>query len=138
MDVEARRAFWATMRDFAADGRTVLFATHYLEEADAYADRVLLMAHGRVVADGSPAEIKGMVGRRRIRALLPDVDLAELEQLDGVVRAERRGASVSLSCSDSDAAIRGLLARYPAAREIEIFGAGLEEAFVELTAEEDE
>ena len=138
MDVEARRAFWATMRDFAADGRTVLFATHYLEEADAYADRVLLMAHGRVVADGSPAEIKGMVGRRRIRALLPDVDLAELEQLDGVVRAERRGASVSLSCSDSDAAIRGLLARYPAAREIEIFGAGLEEAFVELTAEEEE
>ena len=138
MDVEARRAFWATMRDFAAGGRTVLFATHYLEEADAYADRVLLMAHGRVVADGSPAEIKGMVGRRRIHALLPDVDLAELERLEGVARAERRGASVSLSCSDSDAAIRALLARYPAASEIEIVGAGLEEAFVELTAEEEE
>jgi ABC-2 type transport system ATP-binding protein len=138
MDVEARRAFWATMRDFAAGGRTVLFATHYLEEADAYADRVLLMAHGRVVADGAPAEIKGMVGGRRIRVLLPDADLSELERLEGVARAERRGASVSLSCSDSDAAIRALLARYPAASEIEIVGAGLEEAFVELTAEEEE
>jgi ABC-2 type transport system ATP-binding protein len=138
MDVEARRAFWVTMRAYAADGRTVLFATHYLEEADAYADRVILMAHGRVVADGSPTEIKAMVGRRRIRALLPDVDLADLESLEGVTRAERRGASVSLSASDSDAAIRALLARYPAASEIEIVGAGLEEAFVELTAEEDE
>ena len=138
MDVEGRRGFWAAIRQDAERGRTVLFATHYLEEADAYADRVLLMAHGRVVADGAPAEIKGMVGGRRIRALLPDADLSELERLEGVVRAERRGASVSLSCSDSDAAIRALLARYPAASEIEIVGAGLEEAFVELTAEEEE
>ena len=62
MDVEGRRSFWATMREFAARGKTVLFATHYLEEADAYADRVVLMARGRVVADGPPTEIKAMVG----------------------------------------------------------------------------
>jgi ABC-2 type transport system ATP-binding protein len=133
MDVEARRAFWVTMREFASRNRTVLFATHYLEEADAYADRIILMAHGRVVADGPPTEIKAMVGRRRIRATLPDVDIAGLEALPGVMRAEHRGESVILSCSDSDTAIRALLARYPGAADIEIAGAGLEDAFVELT-----
>jgi ABC-2 type transport system ATP-binding protein len=134
MDVEARRAFWVTMREFASRSRTVLFATHYLEEADAYADRVILMAHGRVVADGPPTEIKAMVGSRRIRATLPDADLAALESLPGVTRAERRGESIVLACSDSDAALRALLARYPGAGDIEVAGAGLEEAFVELTA----
>jgi len=139
MDVEARRAFWATMREFASRSRTVLFATHYLEEADAYADRIILMAHGRIVADGPPTEIKAMVGRRSIRATLPDAGIADLEQLPGVARAERRGESVSLNCTDSDTAIRGLLARYPQASDIEIAGAGLEDAFVELTtAREDE
>lgn len=138
MDVESRRAFWTTMRDFAARGRTILFATHYLEEADAYADRAVLMAHGRVVADGPPTEIKAMVGRRRIRATLPDVPLEALETLDGVTRAERRGESVVLACSDSDAAIRALLARFSAARDIEISGADLEDAFIELTGSETE
>jgi ABC-2 type transport system ATP-binding protein len=138
MDVEGRRAFWATMREFASRGRTVVFATHYLEEADEYADRVILMAHGRIVADGPPTEIKAMVGGRRIRATLPNVQAAELESLPGVTRAERRGESVMLSCSDSDVAIRALLARYPQSSDIEISSAGLEEAFVELTAKEDE
>jgi ABC-2 type transport system ATP-binding protein len=137
MDVEARRAFWATMREFALHDRTVLFATHYLEEADAYADRVILMAHGRIVADGPPTEIKAMVGSRHIRATLPDAELADLEALPGVTRAERRGESVVLTCADSDTAIRGLLARYPDASDIEIAGAGLEEAFVELTTRGD-
>ena len=59
MDVEARRGFWVSVREFAARGKTVVFATHYLEEADAYADRVVLMAHGRVVADGPTSEIRG-------------------------------------------------------------------------------
>ena len=137
MDVESRRAFWATMRDFASRGKTVLFATHYLEEADEFADRVVLMAHGRVVADGAPTEIKAMVGQRHIRATLPGVRPTELETLTGVTRAERRGESVVLACSDSDAAIRELLARFPQARDIEIAGAGLEEAFVELTGMEE-
>jgi len=136
MDVESRRAFWATMRDFAARGSTILFATHYLEEADAYADRAVLMAHGRVVADGPPTEIKAMVGQRRIRATLPGVPLESLESLEGVTRAERRGESIVLACSDSDAAIRALLARFPGARDIEISGADLEDAFIELTGAE--
>jgi ABC-2 type transport system ATP-binding protein len=138
MDVEARRAFWVTMRELAAGGRTVLFATHYLDEADAFADRIVLMGHGRVVADGSPSQIKGMVGRRRIRATMPGADARELQALPGVVRAERHGEVISLDCSDSDRAVRELLMRYPQARDLEITGAGLEEAFIALTTEEDE
>jgi len=137
MDVEARRDFWTTMRAFAARGRTILFATHYLEEADAYADRVVLMAHGRVVVDGPPTEIKAMVGGRRIRATLPGVHLFELESLPGVTHAELRGEAVTLSCSDSDTALKALLARFPQASDLEITGAALEDAFLELTGKED-
>lgn len=138
MDVEARRGFWASVREFAARGKTVIFATHYLDEADAYADRVVLMAHGRVVAEGPTSEIRGRVGSRTIRATLPDIDRAALASLPGVTAADRRGEAVVLICSDSDATIRALLAAYPQARDVEIAGAGLEEAFVELTGDGDE
>ncbi|HET7568343.1 MAG TPA: ABC transporter ATP-binding protein [Gaiellaceae bacterium] len=136
MDVEGRRAFWTTMREVAAGGKTILFATHYLEEADAYADRVVLMARGRVVADGPPNQIKAMVGTRTIRATIPAADLDALAQLPGVTSAERRGEAVMLACTDSDTAIRALLAAQPSAHDIEIGGAGLEEAFVQLTGDE--
>ncbi len=138
MDVEARRGFWASVRAFAARGKTVIFATHYLEEADAYADRVILMSQGRVVADGPTSEVRARVGRRTIRATLAGVALDALSSLPGVTVAERRGEQIVLICSDSDDAIRALVATYPAAHDIEIAGAGLEEAFVELTADHDE
>ena len=63
MDVEARRGFWASARAFAKRGKTVIFATHYLEEADPYANRVILMSHGRVVTDGPTSEVRAQVGR---------------------------------------------------------------------------
>jgi ABC-2 type transport system ATP-binding protein len=137
MDVEGRREFWSIIREFAARGKTVLFATHYLEEADANADRVILMARGRIVADGPTTEIKARVGRRTLRATLPRVDQAELAGVPGVVAAERHGGAVILSCSDSDQAIRVLLERHPQVKDIEIVGAGLEAAFLELTGEPD-
>jgi ABC-2 type transport system ATP-binding protein len=133
MDVEGRRGFWETMRAFAARGRTVLFATHYLEEADAYADRAILMAHGRIVADAPTNEIRARVGMRTIRATFAEADARRLAELPGVTSAERHGAAVTLRCADSDAAIRALLQRYPEAHGIEISSAGLEEAFLELT-----
>ncbi len=135
MDVEGRHSFWSTMREFAARGKTILFATHYLEEADAYADRAVLMAHGRVVADGPTNEIKAMVGTRTIRATLPGIDQDALAALPGVNGVERRGEAATLVCTDSDAAIRALLATYPHARDIEIVAAGLEQAFLELTGD---
>lgn len=135
MDVEGRHAFWTTMRAFAARGKTIVFATHYLEEADEFADRVVLMAKGRVVADGPTTEIKAIVGLRTIKATLPGADLAALGRLPGVTGSDRRGDAVVLSCGDSDVAIRALLAAYPDARDIEISGAGLEQAFLQLTGD---
>jgi ABC-2 type transport system ATP-binding protein len=137
MDVEGRRGFWSAMRNFASRGNTVLFATHYLEEADANADRAVLMAHGRVVADGPTTEIKARVGTRTIRATLPDVQIDELAGLPGVNTADRHGEAIILVCADSDRAIRALLERYPGARDIEIAGAALEDAFLQLTGEPD-
>lgn len=138
MDVEGRHQFWTFMRDVAASGKTVIFATHYLEEADTYADRIVLMARGRIVADGPTGEIKATVGRRNIRAVLPGASTEALLRLPGVATADLRGEQVVLSCTDSDLAIRALLADHPAARNIEISGAGLEEAFLLLTGDHDE
>jgi ABC-2 type transport system ATP-binding protein len=137
MDVEGRREFWSIMREFASRGKTVLFATHYLEEADANADRAILMAHGRIVADGPTTEIKARVGRRTLRATLPAVDPATLAALPGVVSSDRHGDAVILTCSDSDQTVRALIGQYPQAKDIEIVGAGLEAAFLELTGEPD-
>ena len=109
MDVEGRRDFWTAMRRFAARGKTIVFATHYLEEADQNADRAVLMAHGRIVADGPTTEIKAKVGTRTIRATLPAADEVDLATLPGVTAADRHGESVILRCSDSDRAIRALL-----------------------------
>ena len=136
MDVEGRHQFWTFMREVAASGKTVVFATHYLEEADSYADRIVLMARGRIVADGPTTEIKATVGLRTIRATLPAAPLAELRQLPGVSTADSRGDGMVLTCTDSDRAIRALLDRFPAVRDLEISGAGLEEAFFALTADQ--
>ena len=136
IDVEGRREFWASIRAVAAEGKTVIFATHYLEEADAYADRIVLMARGRIVADGPATEIKAKVSGRTIRATIPEAGPADLAALPGVTNAERHGEAAILTCVDSDLALRALLSCYPAARDIEVLGAGIEEAFVALTADD--
>jgi ABC-2 type transport system ATP-binding protein len=138
IDVEGRREFWAAMREVAAEGKTVIFATHYLEEADAYADRIVLLARGKIVADGPATEIKAKVRGQTIRATLPVADRAQLGGLPGVTSAERRGETVTLNCASSDDALRALLSRYPEARDIEVRGAGIEEAFFALTAGQDD
>jgi ABC-2 type transport system ATP-binding protein len=135
LDVEARNAFWSTMRGFAQRGKTVVFATHYLEEADAFADRIVLMAHGRVVADGSTSEIKARVGMKTIRATFADAPVDRIATLGGVARAEQHGDTVIITCNDSDRALRALLAEYPAVHDIEVLGANLEAAFLALTGD---
>jgi ABC-2 type transport system ATP-binding protein len=135
IDVEGRRDFWRSMRDIAGQGKTVVFATHYLEEADAYADRIVLIARGQVIADGPATEIKARAASRTIRGTLPDADTAALRALPGVVAVERHGDSVILSCSDADTALRALLGAFPGIRDIEVRGGSLEEAFMELTAD---
>ena len=136
MDVESRHQFWETMRGYAARGKTVIFATHYLEEADANADRIVLMARGSIVADGSARELKASTGGRTIRATLSGARLDTLQVLPGVSGVGIRGSAIELACTDSDAAIRALLAAFPDAHDIEIVGAGLEAVFLELTADD--
>ncbi|MGW4399992.1 ABC transporter ATP-binding protein [Amycolatopsis nivea] len=136
LDVDARREFWASMHEFTAAGRTVLFATHYLAEAEDYADRVVLMRHGKVVADGAVDEVRANVSGRVIRAVVPGARPEALAALDGVARARVQGDRAELACTDSDLAIRALLTTFPQASSIEITSAGLEEAFLALTSDE--
>jgi ABC-2 type transport system ATP-binding protein len=135
MDVEGRRDFWTAIRGDAALGRTVLFATHYLEEADAYADRIVLVRHGRIVADGTASEIKAMAAGRTVRATLPDADQVALLAVPGVERVELRGDTVLVQAADSDAVARYLLTATPA-RDLEVTARGLEEAFIALTTDD--
>ena len=134
MDVEGRRAFWSAIRRDAEHGRTVLFATHYLEEADLYADRIVLISHGRIVADGTGAEIKALTAGRTIRATLPGADTDAIAAIDGVTGVEVRGDAVLVHAKDSDAVARHLLA-HTTARDLEITSRGLEDAFISLTGD---
>jgi len=134
MDVEGRRDFWGAIREDAERGRTVMFATHYLDEADAYADRIVLIRQGSVVADGTTAEIKNLASGRVVRATLPDANDASLRALAGVTNIERRGDTILVQCSDSDIVARHLLTQ-TSARDLEISSKNLEAAFVALTAD---
>ena len=139
MDVSGRRDFWSAIRTDAQRGRAVLFATHYLEEADQYADRVVLVAQGRVVADGTGSQIKALASGRTVRATVLETDpvrererLAELAALGGVDSVERRGDQLLVHAADSDAVARFLLTRTDA-HDLEVTARGLEEAFLSLT-----
>jgi ABC-2 type transport system ATP-binding protein len=137
MDVEGRREFWSAIRADAERGRTVLFATHYLEEADAYADRIVLVSHGRVVADGTAAQIKALSSGRRLTATWEDIttdDAVTLQSLPGVEDVELRGDTVLIAAKDSDAVARHLLTATPA-HDLQITSRGLEDAFLALTGD---
>ncbi|MFF2053621.1 ABC transporter ATP-binding protein [Leifsonia sp. NPDC058194] len=137
MDVEARRTFWQSMREFTEEGRTVVFATHYLDEADTYADRIVMLARGRVVADGTPAEVKAVVSGRRIRATAgfawsPAVEAA-LAGLPGVRSVEHRSGQLTLVSDDSDSTLRALLTAHDDIHDIEVTAHTMDEAFLALT-----
>ena len=134
MDVEGRRDFWAAIRRDAGQGRTVLFATHYLEEADAYADRIILLRQGRIVADGTAAEVRNLSSGRSVRASLAEADEAKLSRLPGVRSVEIRGDRVLIQTMDSDAVARYLLTQTEA-RDVEIVAHNLEDAFLALTGD---
>ena len=132
MDVEGRRSFWNAIRADAERGRTVLFATHYLEEADRYADRIVLVSQGQIVADGSGSEIKALASGRTVRATVDVVDVDGVAGFPGVDSVEVRGNTVVMHTRDSDALARYLLTETDA-HDIEITAAGLESAFLTLT-----
>ncbi|HXG03509.1 MAG TPA: ABC transporter ATP-binding protein, partial [Candidatus Binatia bacterium] len=133
MDVESRRRFLASLGDFAAAGKTIVLTTHYLEEADRLARRVVVIDHGRVVADAPPAEIKARVAARRIRfrAVRP-ADPALLEGLP-VRRVAEADGQVTLLTSEPEAVLATLFGRGVALADLEVGGATLEEALLTLT-----
>jgi ABC-2 type transport system ATP-binding protein len=134
MDVGARHSFWESMREFTGQGKTVVFATHYLDEADTFADRIVIMGTGNVIADGTPSEIKAVVSGRTLSFTLPIAIDDEFETLPAVTHFERRGPRVSLRSEDSDATLRALLAAHPGASEIEIVSRNMDDAFMALTS----
>jgi ABC-2 type transport system ATP-binding protein len=134
MDVAGRRNFWDAIRQDATRGRTILFATHYLEEADEYADRVILVRQGRIVADGTAAQIKAMAAGRTVRATVPGVTSRLLEAIPGADSVELRGETVLIHSKNSDAVARYLLTQTDA-RDLEIESRGIEDAFLALTSD---
>jgi ABC-2 type transport system ATP-binding protein len=137
MDVETRRVFWSSMRDEVAQGRTLLFATHYLEEADQAADRILVINRGRLLADGTPAEIKARAGAKRLSFRLDNVDEQFLLGLPALVNLEVRHDFVQIQSSDSDATLYAILDAGYRPHELEVASLGLEQAFIAITAEDD-
>jgi ABC-2 type transport system ATP-binding protein len=135
MDVAARQAFWSAIRQYAAGGKTVLFSTHQLHEADAFADRIVVLAAGRVVADGPPAQIRALAGGRTVSVDLAGTSLDGLELLPGVRSVEVRGDRVLLASDDADATVTALAGR--GFRGLEVATA-LDTAFLALTTAETE
>ena len=135
MDVEARHSFWATMRDYTSAGRTVLFATHYLEEAEAFASRVVIITHGQIVADGTVADLKRRAGQQTIQfqteGATPETS-ERLERLPGVSHIAWQGDRVTLTTRDGDATMRGLIASEIPWSNLEVRGADLDDVFLAL------
>jgi ABC-2 type transport system ATP-binding protein len=132
MDVEGRRAFWTTMRALAGRGHTVVFATHHLDEADAVADRVIVVAGGRVIADGSSAQVKaGVAGRTISFTAWPG---RSVDGLPAVSSVTWHGDTVTLVTADAGATLRALLADGGTLPDLEVRGASLEDAVISLTS----
>ncbi|WP_326649629.1 ABC transporter ATP-binding protein [Streptomyces sp. NBC_01750] len=133
LDVEARHAFWRSMRGYAERGNTVLFSTHYLEEADDNADRIVVVDHGRIVADGTSEELKRSAGGNLVSFDLAGRSTEGLTLLPGVVSMEVRGDRARLRTDDSDATVVAL-AELGAIRGLEVAPVSLEDAFLALTS----
>jgi len=138
MDVETRQRFWSSMKEEVAEGKTLLFATHYLEEADQAADRILVINRGRLLADGTPEDIKKRAGAKRMSFRLPGADEAVLLRLPGVISLETRHDLVRIQTEDSDATLYAVLDAGYRPTEIEVGSLGLEQAFLAITAEDDQ
>jgi ABC-2 type transport system ATP-binding protein len=133
MDVAGRRSFWRMIREFGREGRTILFATHHLQEVERISDRVVVVNHGHIVADGPGAVLKAAVAARHVRFVCERPDGKLLDGLEGVTDLEVHGTSVRLDSLDADATVRELVRLRVDFQQLEVTGAGLEEAFIALT-----
>ena len=135
LDVESRRRLWKEIRAFVGEGRSVLLTTHYLEEADALADRVVVIHHGKVLAEGKPAAIKARTAGKRVRCvtrLRPE----EVDAWEDVLSARWDGPKLEVLTSEAEPIVRRLLDRDPGLSALEVAAASLEEAFLTLTSDD--
>ena len=132
LDVEARRLLWDEIRHLVGRGKTVLLTTHYLQEADALADRVAVINQGAIIAQGTPAEIKAQTSGKRIRCIT-SLSMNGLRQIPGVTEVKEDREAVEIHAHEAEPVVRELLARDAALSGLEITSAGLEEAFLALT-----
>jgi ABC-2 type transport system ATP-binding protein len=132
LDVEARRGFWDQIRRLVARGKTVLLTTHYLEEADALADRVVVINNGTIVAEGTPESLKASTASKKIRCVT-QLPLGSIERMAGVVGARFDREAVEIQTSSPEATLRQLLASDAELSGLEVSNAGIEEAFLALT-----
>ena len=141
MDVEARRDFWVRMHAYAALGHTILFATHYLEEAETFASRLLFIAHGQIIADGTVQQIRERFGEPQVSFtwLAPAAEMGtpDFERLPGVHKCEVQGERVTLHTKDADATVRALVGGTYPWKDLEVKSANLDEVFVTLVHEGD-
>jgi ABC-2 type transport system ATP-binding protein len=132
MDIEARRALWQQIRSFSAQGKTVLLTTHYLEEADALAHRVIVINKGRIISEGTPTEIKHNSGGRTIRCRT-QLSQELLRKLPTVTSVELNQGVVAVIASDAEAVVREMLLRDETLSGLEVASPALEDAFLALT-----
>ena len=132
LDIEARRGFWAVLRALRSEGVGLVLTTHYLEEADALADRVAVLAHGRLIAEDTPAGIKARAAGKRVRAKSA-VPLETITAWPGVRSASATDGVVQLLSHEPEQVLRRWFALDPTLSELEVSGVNLEEAFVSLT-----
>ena len=132
LDVEARRTLWEEIRRLVDRGKTVLLTTHYLEEADALADRIAVINQGQIIAEGTPSAIKSQTSGKRIRCITA-LSVADLLLIPGVTAAKRDREATEIHTAGAETVVRALLARDPTLSGLEITTAGLEEAFLALT-----
>jgi len=137
LDVEARRSLWEEIRRLVDRGKTVLLTTHYLEEADALADRIAVINQGAIIAEGTPSQIKAQTSGKRIRCIT-SLTAANLLQIPGVTDARQDREAIEIHAREAEPVVRALLARDPSLSGLEITSAGLEEAFLALTQDNSE
>jgi ABC-2 type transport system ATP-binding protein len=134
MDVETRIAFWVQVREFAAAGKTILFSTHYLEEADALASRIVVIHHGRIVAQGSPQQIKGLTADTQIR-MRTNLPVQQIQSYPGVRRVITENDRLTIMTAEPEALLRRVFREDWQVADLSVQQADLEAAFLNLTEE---
>jgi ABC-2 type transport system ATP-binding protein len=137
MDIESRRGLWEQIRLLASRGKTVLLTTHYLEEADSLASRIVVINKGKIIAEGTPAEIKHRVTGRRIRCIT-QLDAEFLLTLPSVASVEHDREAVVITAAEAERVVYEMLRQDQTLHSLEISAPGLEDAFLALTASEAE